>query len=504
MKKWLNALLLIILVGSITACAKEADTPKPDSAQEKEAVEEDVEEKETEEKEIAKTQLDETKDYKEGVIDASKLFIKSGVAFWGYNQQLCSAVLDDNHNMYDFISEGTLNGAIYCIAVDGNDMYLSTEKGIVCLPLEESNQEQSQVSVINESELSTSSFQIYDGNIYFTYGGSLYSVPKEGGDKKALEENIEAFQVTVEGVYCLNEKGDLLRVSLDGTERKTLCELDSEGDIFIRNDKAYITTGDDKDYVYVYELEEDAYEKLHFEEDLSPYRPVWVTKDCIYYESEDFKVFRYDLETGTESQSEVLYDLSDYDEGYLENDVLYYVLADDLYWIHLDNGESFKMNKGEVLGNNSDSDMVSDMNEPDIPTDYDGYNIAENIGVFNSEGQARLESKYFTLYLPSDGDWIYIVHDNSSIGIYYKPAYESGAGGHLVTIEAFDWGDNSYEDYPAYTIAGLSEDKKYIAIFPTDVQFDSGQEAGYRRMYEYVQRINNSEEGAEDNPFYCE
>lgn len=504
MKKWLNVLLLIVLVGSITACTKETDTPKPDSTQEKEAVEEDVEEKVTEEKEIVKTQLDETKDYKEGVIDASKLFIKSGVAFWGYNQQLCSAVLDDNHDMYDFISEGTLNGDIYCIAVDGNDMYLSTEKGIVCLPLEESNQEQSQVSVINESELRTSSFQIYDGNIYFTYGGSLYSVPKEGGDKKALEENIEAFQVTVEGVYCLNEKGDLLRVSLDGTERKTLCELDSEGDIFIRNDKAYITTGDDKDYVYVYELEEDVYEKLHFEEDLSPYHPVWVTKECIYYESEHYEIFRYDLETGTESRIEALYDLPDYDEGYLENDVLYYVSSDDLYWMHLNDGESFKVSKGEVLGNNSDSDMVSDMNEPDIPTDYDGYNIAENIGVFNSEGQARLESKYFTLYLPADGDWTYIVHDNTTIGIYYRPAYESGAGGNLVTIKAFDWDDNSYIEFPAYTLAGLSEDKKYIAIFPTDVQYDASQEAGYRRMYEYVRRIDNSEEGAEDNPFYCE
>lgn len=32
--------------------------------------------------------------------------------------------------------------------------------------------------------------------------------------------------------------------------------------------------------------------------------------------------------------------------------------------------------------------------------------------------------------------------------------------GNLVSIKAFDWGDYSYEEYPAYAVAGSSEDKK--------------------------------------------
>lgn len=527
MKKWLNILLAVILASSLTACAGKADTAETDLNQGSKA-EEEAESVEEEDKEDASGEEDKedvsgeedkedvvqeekaeetqlvTKDYKEGVIDASRLFIKNGVAFWGYGQQLCSALLDENHNLYDFISEGTLNGEIYSIALDGNDMYLSTEKGLVCMPLEGKKQGQSQVSVINEHEISTSSFQIYDGNVYFTYGRSLYRVPKEGGDEKVMEENIEEFQVTVDGVYCLNVNGDLLCISLDGTERKTLCELDSEGEISIQGDKAYITTGDDKDYVYVYEMEKGSYEKLHFEKDLSPYYPVWVTKECLYYESDDFEIFRYDFQTGTESQSNVEFDLSDSDDGYLENNVLYYVLSDDLRWQHLDNGESFKMGKGEALGGNADSGMAADTAGTESPSVDDGYNIAEDIGVFNSEGQARLESKYFTLYLPADGDWIYQAEDNNTIGIYYGPAYESGAGGHLVSIKAFDWGDNSYEEYPEYAVAGTSEGKKYIAIFPTDVQYNSSQEDGYRRMYEYVKRINDNEENAADNPFFCQ
>lgn len=516
MKKWLAVLLVVMLAYSLTGCGGKAETAKNDLGQENKAGEEiepegdkeDVAGEEDKEDEAGEGNTSETqpevKDYKEGVIDASNLYIKNGVAFWGYGQQLCSALLDGSRNLHDFISEGTLNGEIHSIAIDGNDMYLSTEKGIVCMPLEEAEQGQSQVSVINEHELSTSSFQIYDGYLYFAYGKSLYSVPKDGGDEKVLEENIDKFQVTTNGIYCLNGNGDLICVSLDGTERKTLCELGSEGEISVQDDKAYITTGDDKDYVYVYDFEKADYEKLHFEKDLSPYYPVWVTKECLYYESDDFEIFCYDFQTGTETQSDVEYDLSKIDEGYLENNVLYYVLSDDLYWIHLDGGESFKMAKGEALGSNADNGTVSDTAEAESPSDDGTYNIAENIGIFNSEGQARLESKYFTLYLPADGDWIYQVEDNTTIGIYYKPAYDSGAGGYLVSIKAFDWGDNSYEDYPAYAVAGSSEDKKYIAIFPTDVQYEPDQEAGYRRMYDYVMRINDSEESAADNPFYCQ
>lgn len=516
MKKCFMVFLIMILAASLTACAEKPDKAgnglqKGNQAEEiQEPVQEDDEEEDTAGgEEMPETQPVEAKDYKAGVIDASRLFIKNGVAFWGYGQQLCSALIDEEHNLYEFISEGTLDGEIYCIAIEDNNMYLSTEKGIVCLPLEEREQGQSKASVINEHEISTSVFQIYGENLYFTYGTSLYCVPKEGGDEKVMEENISEFQVAVDGVYCLNDKGDLIRVSLDGTERKTLCELGSEGLISIQGNKIYITTGDDKDYVYVYNLEEDTYEKLHFEKDLSPYYPVWVTEECLYYESDDFDVFRYDFETGTESQSDVEHDLSKPDEGCLENNVLYYVLSDDLRWIHLDKGDSFKLGKGEALGGNTNNGMAFDAAGTETPAteppSTDGaYNIAENIGVFNSEGQARLESKYFTLYLPADGEWIYQVEDNSTVSIYYGPAYDSGAGGHLVTIKAFDWGDNGYEDYPAYTVAGVSEDKKYIAIFPTDVQYDSSQVAGYRRMYEYVQRINDNEENAADNPFSCQ
>lgn len=492
MKSWICGLLSLLLILSIAACGN-PDRPETDPR--------GAEEGETAPpaglKFTGDADAEKVKNYREGVVNASCLAVKNGVAFWGHDQTLCSALLDGNRDLYDFISEGRLSSEIYGIALEDGYIYMATKDGLVRLSTKESEWEKQMLSVIDEHSLSNSTFQIYEDSIYFSYGYSLYKVPKEGGKSRELEDNIVTFQVTTEGIYCLNKKGDLICVSLDGKERRTLAELGSDGDIFILNDKAYITTGEDKDYIYVYDLGSGDCGKLRFAKDLSPYHPVWVTEDCIYYESDDYDIYRYDLKTEKETQSDARYDLPDYDRGYLEDAVIYYVYSDYLYWMHLDSGKSVKLGKEEALNYGASSAS------PEARNGQDDYDIAEDLGVYTSEGQSRLESRYFTLYLPSDGDWSYEVVDSRSINLYYAPAYQSGNGGLLVSIQAFDWGDNSYEDLPHYTVAGLSEDKKYIAVFPTDVQFDSKQAAGYNRMFEYVQRIDIREGKAENNPFSC-
>lgn len=332
-------------------------------------------------------------------------------------------------------------------------------------------------------------------------------MPAHGGDEEKLEKDVSEFQVTSEGIYCLDNDGNLILVSLDGMERKRLHELDSEGGIIFYKDKAYISTGDEDDFIYVYDAQENEVQKLQFENTLSKYHPVWVTEESIYYETADYDVYRYDKASGEESLTGAEYDLPDYYKGYLENGILCYVVSDSLYWMDLERGESEKLDREEGTKNGGGSSGISSNvgqgTEDSGRTPGVSYNIAEDIGIFSSEGQARLESKYFTLYLPSDGDWNYRVLDDTGVQIYYEPARQSGDGGNLVTIRAYDWGDNSYEDISSYSVAGLGEQKKYIAIFPTDVQYGPGQEEGYQRMSQYVRRISEDEEHAAENPFSC-
>lgn len=133
------------------------------------------------------------------------------------------------------------------------------------------------------------------------------------------------------------------------------------------------------------------------------------------------------------------------------------------------------------------------------------YNIASGIKTRASEGSSYLETDYFSLYLPGDISWEYKTVDNTAISIYYTPAKEAGYGGHVVTIRAYDWMDNEYADFPSWSMAGLSNEKKFVAVFPTDVQFnldDAVQSEEYGRLLQVAKRMDcEDEQLAKDNPF---
>lgn len=135
----------------------------------------------------------------------------------------------------------------------------------------------------------------------------------------------------------------------------------------------------------------------------------------------------------------------------------------------------------------------------------EAYNIASGIQTRASQGASYLETDYFTLYLPGDISWEYEVVDLTTISIYYTPAKESGYGGHVVTIQAYDWGDDEYAELPSWSIAGLSSEKKFVAVYPTDVQFDiddPDQANEYGRLLKVAERMDcEDEEAAKDNPF---
>ena len=135
----------------------------------------------------------------------------------------------------------------------------------------------------------------------------------------------------------------------------------------------------------------------------------------------------------------------------------------------------------------------------------EAYNIASGIKIRTSEGASYLETDHFSLYLPGDIPWEYEVVDNTTISIFYTPAKEDDFGGHVVTVKAYDWANDEYAELPAWSVAGLSNEKKFIAVYPTDVQFnpdDSTQATEYGRLLKVAERMNCEDEKlAKDNPF---
>ena len=81
MKKLLSALLALALIFSISGSSFSAYAATQTAKK--------------------KSSSQASRDYRENVVDSSLLFYKNGVIFWGYENSLCSALLDEDGIPYD-------------------------------------------------------------------------------------------------------------------------------------------------------------------------------------------------------------------------------------------------------------------------------------------------------------------------------------------------------------------------------------------------------------------
>ena len=148
-----------------------------------------------------------------------------------------------------------------------------------------------------------------------------------------------------------------------------------------------------------------------------------------------------------------------------------------------------------------DTETTTEATEATEPaSDYD---IMEGSELVESGSMLLLYGNDFMLIMPNNDLWGYEKTSDTSMEIYLKAAREDGLDGNLVTIMAFDPEDTSYENFPDYSVAGHGQNcgKTFVALFPTDVQFnpeDSQQEADYQELYTHVKKIA---EGMVDSPF---
>ena len=128
-------------------------------------------------------------------------------------------------------------------------------------------------------------------------------------------------------------------------------------------------------------------------------------------------------------------------------------------------------------------------NTPEVQADYD---IAAGLKLKDKDGVKTLSTDHFTLKLTHGKSWDAKVNSKTSITIYNTALYEANRGGKLVTILAYDVGDESYDVLPEYSVIGKSGDKVYIASYPTDMQYDSSNKkavANYLAVFDEVSRL---------------
>ena len=130
------------------------------------------------------------------------------------------------------------------------------------------------------------------------------------------------------------------------------------------------------------------------------------------------------------------------------------------------------------------------------PTDtqeaQEDYDIAANLKLKDKDGVKTLSTDHFMMTLTHGKSWDAKVNSKSSITIYNTALYEANHGGKLVTILAYDAGDESYDVLPEYNVIGERGGKVYIAAYPTDMQYDSSDKkavANYMAVFEEVSRL---------------
>ncbi|MDC7286762.1 DUF5050 domain-containing protein [Blautia schinkii] len=436
----------------------------------------------------------------EGVTASSTVFVhEKGVVFYGWNNTLCTALLDENGNVYDFVTEGHVPEDITDLAVDGNYLYLATYGGLFRVDLNEHVQDASQAQLLYENSL-INGFEIYGNYVYYRAGNTLQRTPADHQEEESLLTGISDYQLTKDGIYYTDSDGGLFYVNHDGSGKAYLTDTAADASIVIQGDYIYYW-GDEETLLHRYNLETSGTEDISPEQEFDGGEYIWVTDDYLVYSATDREVYKYYLEDGREEHLDKLYSLPDRDEGTLYNEVIYQSLAATVYWMDLRNNTNNKADMEEILA--APASGETEENTSDASVGNIGFNISDGINVHASEGSALLTTDYFQLYLPMDVLWDYEVVNSDTIKLVLASARDEGYGGVFVTIKAYDWGDDSYADIPRYTIAGVSEAKKYVAIFPTDVQYnpnDAEQTAAYQRLADIAARID-ANGNSDDNPF---
>lgn len=446
------------------------------------------------ENETAGSGVEEREALTEGVEQSAYTVIADDNVYWGYETGLFCAPLDETGAVGAMKKESEFPQKLRQMILSGDDLYCNFEDGIYHFDLKNKG-----TGTRITSKTAYDGFWLADRQIYFCKDETVYCVPAAGGIEQEIASGVLDYAVTSAGIFYLNEKGTkMYQMDLNGEGVTEVAQTENIRSVTPFGNFLFLK-GDD---LWTYDPVEKQKEKLGLSEKIEKDGDVLVTDQFVIYDGISGETRQYYLESRKDIEKKYISNVEKPYSVQYKNNLYYSFNSGELTRMTLDTFEKQKTDAEEYM-----QQAVSE-NTPtaDTPSDSSGdYNIGSNLIGKVSNGTAFVQSDYFYLALNyddyADGLWEYEVVNPTTISFYYTKARKSGNGGHVVTIEAFDWGDNGYEQYPAYAVAGLSETKKYIAVFPTDVQYDlnsAQQRNEYERLRKFADRIDQNRA---DNPF---
>ena len=448
----------------------------------------------------------------DGTVIGKRVFIHdSNVAFFGYENLLCSALFQEG-SLSEFVIEGGLTGDIYALAVYGNDLYVSASDGFFKYSLDMfSGSGTAKPIILMSDHLSEfNQFQIRDNTIYFIGGDTLYSLSTEGGSIVPIATEAADFEVTSKGIYYTKRDGSLRLYEIDTQNDNKLTELAPAVPFCIGGGNLYYRVSSD---LMAYSIAENKSAKIDTASTPEENTFVWTDGPSVLYQgmNSQYRLITGDGEKkiaedndypltkawgfvyghylaslgGTYEHLQVI----DMANGVVRNYNLTNELASQLSQINQQGGSSGGSSSGQSGSSGSSSSSA--------------FDICAGLDMQESGSATYIYGNDFLLIMPSGNDWELVQNSKTSFSINYLPSKNAGYGGLLVAIEAYDPADKSYEQLPSYSVAGKGRNvnKVFVAVFPTDVQFDPGdktQSSRYNELFKYLQKIGD---GAVNSPF---
>lgn len=420
------------------------------------------------------------------VKQAAYVAVEGSNIYWGQGTALLQGKVDTWGQITDVQKIMDLQEDVRLLLIDGDDFYCNRKDGIYRYEIGNPDGEK-----LTE-KAAYGGFWIMDSTLFFIRDDMLCTLSDSGVEKMLLSSVIDCV-VTTKGIYYLTEEAKLFRADLDGTEMEEITpENDTLFAIEVYQDSIYLKGT----HVWTYNVSEKICEQLPLREELEKEGNILVTDTYLLYDAASGNHQQFFFDTEQEQKAGYVSNVENpYSVQY--NGYLYYTFhSGNLTAVNLATLESQEIEWTEE--GSEESTVFSGQ-------DKEEFDIASNLFGRVSDGIASVSSDYIFMIFNYDdyanGLWNVEAIDKRTLRFFYTKADESGYGGTVFTIIAYDWGDNSYADLPNYEVAALSEDKKYIILFPTDVQYnpqDSTQQEEYQRLAEYAKRIKN---GNDDNPF---
>ena len=451
----------------------------------------------------------------ENTIRSSYIALNGNKLYWCFDNTVCVADTQASGALSDCQSLGTMTEDVSSIAFSDSQLYINSKDGLY----------RADTGSFSGNDLLSSATRLIDVKyiadfcvtedaIYYSRANKLFQTDLNGQNENEILSGIKDFFVSGKEIYYLSAGGVLHRKEAGTSMDEILLETAGAEKILLQGNDIYLKGTS----LQLYHADSNTAETLSL-----PYSPdfshsVLATDDFILYKTKAGNYARYYPDT----QEKEIYDYAFFEErpySVTSGNYHYYcfrntqvtiVNLDTLEYEHFDaeessnttskpasteTGKSASTETGKTDGNASGKTSGK----------TSGYNIAANLQCRITDGFGLAESDYFSLVFPYDdfanNRWVIEPIDNNTIAFYYDKAKNSDYGGWVFSISAYDWGDNSYSELPDYTIADTSSEKKYIAIFPTDVQFDysdSTQAKEYGRMLEFARNIDSKKDS---NPF---